>query len=230
MGAADSRRRLVIAIDGPSGSGKTTVSRLLAEELGLRYVDTGAMYRAVALAVYEAGIDIESAEAIETFCSEVAVEYDTDTGAIVINGKDYTGEIRSLEAGRAASIVSSKSAVRRLLVDYQRGLAREGAVVMEGRDIGTVVLPGADLKIFLTAPSGVRAGRRHVELGPDVTAARVSSEIDARDRRDTTRTDSPLKKAEDALGIDTSSLDANGVVTKILGYIEERLPIEDIHS
>ena len=224
------KNSLVIAIDGPSGSGKTTVSRRLAEELGFRYVDTGAMYRAVALSVYEAGVDIESDAALDAFCSEATVEYVVETGAISVNGKDYTDKIRSLEAGRAASVVSSKSPVRRLLVDYQRGLAKGGSLVMEGRDIGTVVLPGADLKIFLTAEHGVRAGRRHGELGPGVTAAHVSVEIDARDRRDTERADSPLKKADNAVSIDTGSLDVEGVVGHILDCIEERFSHEDIHS
>ena len=221
MGSEGSKRPLVIAIDGPSGSGKTTVSRRLAEELGFRYVDTGAMYRAVALSVDEAGVDIENDAALAAFCSEAAVEYDAETGSIHVNGKDYTAKIRSLEAGRIASVVSPKRAVRRLLVDYQRSLAKRGSLVMEGRDIGTVVLPGADLKIFLTAEHGVRAGRRHVELGPGVTGERVSEEMDARDRRDTERADSPLKKADDAVSIDTSSLDVEGVVAHILDCIAD---------
>ena len=222
--------RLVIAVDGPSGSGKSTISRLLAEELGLSYVDTGAMYRAVALSVDEAGVDIEDEAALQAFCSKPLVEYDVDTASISVNGKDYTSLIRSLEAGRLASIVSSKAPVRRLLVGYQQSLAGGGAIVMEGRDIGTVVLPGADIKVFLTASHEVRAGRRQVDLGPEVTGAKVSKEIDARDTRDTTRVDSPLKRAEDALSIDTSALDIEGVLQKIRNYIEERFGDEDIYS
>ncbi len=212
----------IIAIDGPSGSGKTTVSRRLAEELGFRYVDTGAMYRAVALSVTMAGVDIGNDAALVAFCSAATIEYEPATGAIIVNGKDYTGEIRSLEAGRAASVVSSKGPVRRFLVDYQRSLVRGGSLVMEGRDIGTVVLPEADIKIFLTASRDVRAGRRHGELGPGATRAHVSVEIDARDRRDTERADSPLKQADDAIAIDTSSLDVDGVVGRILDSIKGR--------
>jgi cytidylate kinase len=225
-----SKSSLVVAIDGPSGVGKTTVSRRLAGLLELSYVNTGAMYRALALAAQEAGVDIESDSALEEFCSGVKIRYDTSSGHVFVNGKEFTGEIRSLGAGRLASIVSSKTPVRKFLVDYQRSLALGGSLVMEGRDIGTVVLPDADLKVFLDAPHEVRARRRRLELGPDLSPGQVSEEINARDLRDTGRADSPLRKADGAICIDTGSLDIDGVVKRILGCIEELFDLEDIHS
>jgi cytidylate kinase len=228
--AFKSKRSLVVAIDGPSGVGKTTVSRRLSELLELRYVDTGAMYRALALSAHEAGVDIESAEALEEFCSGVKIRYDTSSGHVFVNGKDFTGEIRSLSAGRLASIVSSKTPVRKFLVDYQRSLATGGSLVMEGRDIGTIVLPDADIKIFLDAPHAIRARRRHLELETELSSEQVSEEINARDVRDAGRADSPLRKADSAICIDTGSLDIDGVIKRILGCIEERFGLEDIRN
>lgn len=224
------KRSLVVTIDGPSGVGKTTVSTRLAELLGLRYVNTGAMYRALALSAHEAGVDIESAEALEEFCSGLEIRYDTSSGRVFVNGEDKTGEIRSLSAGRLASIVSSKTPVRKFLVAYQRSLALGGSLVMEGRDIGTVVLPDADLKIFLDASHAVRARRRHLELETGLSSEQVSEEINARDVRDAGRADSPLRKADGAICIDTGSLDIDGVIKSILDCIEERFGLEDIHN
>ncbi len=224
------KRSLVVAIDGPSGVGKTTVSSRLSELLELRYVNTGAMYRALALSANEAGVDIESGPALAEFCSGVKIRYDTSSGHVFVNGKDKTSEIRSLNAGRLASIVSSKTPVREFLVNYQRSLALGGSLVMEGRDIGTVVLPDADVKIFLDAEHAVRARRRHLELGTELSNEQVSEEINARDVRDTGRTDSPLRKADGAICIDTGTLDIDGVIKRILGCIEERFGLEDIHN
>lgn len=214
---------IVIAIDGPSGVGKTTVSKLVAGRLALRYVDTGAMYRSLAVAATEAGVDIESDAALAEFCGRVKVSYGA-TGAMLLDGRDYSGEIRTEEAGALASIASSKKPVRDFLVDCQRRLGSDGGVVMEGRDIGTVVFPNADVKIFLDAPHSVRADRRSLELIVKGAAVEedVGRKIEERDRRDTERANSPLKKADDAVSIDTGGLDIEGVAAKILEVVAER--------
>ncbi|MFQ5464568.1 MAG: (d)CMP kinase [Thermodesulfobacteriota bacterium] len=219
-------RAVVVAVDGPGGVGKTTVSKLLAGRLGLGYVDTGAMYRAVALAAHRAGVDLESTEELSAFCSGAEVEYDAGAGSVRVNGEDYTGIIRTAEAGRLASIASSRAPVRRLLTGLQRELAREGSVVMEGRDIGTVVLPGADIKFFLDAPGGVRAGRRHGELSGEDLAS-VGRELAERDRRDSSRENSPLVMADDAIYVDTGNIDIEGVLAVLMDHMRRRGLIAD---
>lgn len=218
-------RAPIIAIDGPGGVGKSTLSKLLAEKLGLSYIDTGAMYRAFAVAANDAGVNFDDDIKIERFCSGTKVDYDTDTGAVSVNGVDYTSRIRTQEAGELASRSSSKKPVRKLLTEAQRRLGRSGGVVMEGRDIGTVVFPDADIKFFLDAPGEVRASRRHREL-VDADLKKVNEELTKRDTRDTERKNAPLFKAEDAIYIDTGDLSIEEVFGKLLDYIEKKGVIE----
>ncbi|MBI2413971.1 MAG: (d)CMP kinase [Deltaproteobacteria bacterium] len=211
------RRRPLIAIDGPSGVGKSTVAMALADKLGFRYINTGAMYRALGLAADEAGVDVTDNEALKRFCASVTLRFDTARNSLIINGRDFSADIKTQRAGSLASVSSANPSVRELLVSFQRSLGRDGGIVMEGRDIGTVVFPDAELKIFLDASHEVRALRRHLELkGNKDTRADVSAEIKERDRRDTERKESPLRMAEDAVRIDTSHLGINDVVEKAI--------------
>ncbi len=223
------RKGPVIAIDGPSGVGKTSVSKLVARRLGFRYVDTGAMYRAFAVAAKEAGVDIDSESALGRFASTATVTFD-DAGGVYVNGGDYTGKIRTEAAGAAASVVSARKKVREFLVGIQRRLGEDGRVVMEGRDIGTAVFPDADIKIFLDASHEIRAGRRALELESKGAGEDVSSGIKERDRRDRERKNSTLVRAQDAVLIDTGGLDIEGVVEKIMCHIKQRKIIGDIRS
>lgn len=227
-----SKKGPVIAIDGPSGVGKTTVSSLVAERLKIKYINTGSMYRAVALAANDAGIDLDDDNALKDFCSKLEAGYDEADGTMRLNGKDYTGRLRTQEAGQLASIVSSKKPVRDFLVAFQRKLGEAGSVVMEGRDIGTVVFPDADFKFFLDAPHEVRAKRRHIEIAEKEEAGskEVSAEIMERDKRDSERAHSPLRMAPDAFHIDTGELSIEGVVQKILNIVNERLRVGDFRS
>lgn len=217
------KQGFIIAIDGPSGVGKTTVSRMLARRLDYRYVDTGAMYRAFALAANESGVDLSSEDSLEGFTKRALIVYG-EGGTVLINGKDYTESIRTEEAGRLASTASSKKPVRAFLVAYQRTVGRGGSVVMEGRDIGTVVFPDADMKFFLDAPHDVRARRRHLELAGRSPSSEeeTSRKIEERDREDTSRENSPLKMAGDAIFIDTGGITAEEVVEKMLAAIRAR--------
>ncbi len=219
------RKGPVIAIDGPAGVGKTTVSRLLAQRLGLDYIDTGAMYRALAVSATDEGVDINSESELEKFCSRVKMRFDFDSGSIYVNDRDYTKRIREPVAGELASRVSEKEPVRRFLVAMQRGLGERGGVVMEGRDIGTVVFPDADLKIFLDASVGERALRRHrqIERSHGKSIEDTERALVERDRRDTSRAISPLKRAEDAVYIDTTHMTLEEVVDKIVKIFKERL-------
>lgn len=228
------RKAMVVAIDGPSGVGKTTVSARVAARLGYRYVNTGSMYRAVALAARDSWVDLSSDMMLGDFCKGMELVYEPETGRVSIDGTDYTDRLRSQEAGELASKVSAKRSVRECLVACQRALAVKGGVVMEGRDIGTDVFPEAEVKIFLDAPHEVRAKRRHMELvgkdSAEAGAGAVSREVEERDRRDRERQASPLRPAEGAILIDTASLSISEVVEKIVAAVNERLRVGDTDS
>jgi cytidylate kinase len=235
---ADSSRilkKLVIAIDGPAGSGKSTTARLVAEKLGYVYLDTGAMYRAVALKTLKMGINPADTPSVEALIDSTEVTLRMDDGklATILDGQDVTEEIRSPEVTRASSLVSSIRKVREAMVKQQRKIGAEGGVVVEGRDIGSVVFPNADLKIFLTASLAERALRRQRELraqGTNLDFHVVQKEISQRDEKDSTRDASPLLKAKDAIEIDTSSLtieeQVDLVVQRAKAIIRERSTIE----
>lgn len=223
-----SRKCPIIAVDGPSGVGKSSLSKLLARHFRLRYLDTGAMYRAVALKAYEMGIDLDDDKELKRFCSKLKIDVvdEDSTFKIYIDGEEYTDKIRLPLAGRLASVASSKLAVRETLIELQRVSGRDGGVILEGRDIGTVVFPGADVKFFLEATFQTRIKRRYKQLkekGMEVDMAMVEEEIRDRDCRDTTREFSPLKKAGDAITIDTSNYTLNEVYRIMVKEIERRL-------
>jgi CMP/dCMP kinase len=210
-----------IALDGPSGTGKSSVARAVAGRLGAAYLDTGAMYRAATVAILDAGVDPEDAEAVAAAVAATAIEVGTaaDTELVRVDGVDVAVRIRGPEVTRAVSAVSAVPAVRRRLVDQQRALvAAADAVVVEGRDIGTVVLPGATLKVYLTAAPEARAQRRAVQLGlttPD-EVAELAEDLRRRDEYDSSRADSPLRPAEDAVIVDSTHLDREGVVDRVV--------------
>lgn len=214
-------RRIVIAIDGPAGAGKSTIAKQTAKELDYTYVDTGAMYRTVGLLAREQGVALDDADALKTLIAglEFAFHWEGEALHTVVNGRDVSGLIRTPEAAMAASTVSKVPAVRAGLVERQRALAADGGVVMEGRDIGTVVFPDAELKVFLTASARVRGERRWKQMktrGDDsLSLDEVIAEIERRDHQDSTREIAPLRPAEDSVVLDTSKL-AIGRVRKAL--------------
>jgi CMP/dCMP kinase len=220
---------MIIAIDGPSGAGKSTLGKMLAKQLNLLYLDTGAMYRAVGLAVLQAGVGFDENEKIAGIAenSEIKLVGEPENLQIFLNGKDVSAEIRTNEVGQAASIVSTISEVRRILVEHQRALGKysSNGAVLDGRDIGSVVFPNADVKFFLTAKPEARARRRYEE---DLAKQRAVSyeqtfaEIKERDERDVSRADSPLMIAEDAVVIDTSELDLREVFAQMMQIVQER--------
>ena len=221
------RRRPCIAIDGPVGAGKSTIARLVARELGYTYIDSGAMYRALAWAARGKGITDDPAPVLELL-REAKIELrprPDGLNEVFVDGRDITGEIRTPEISQLASKLSAMPAVRRKMVALQQAMARAGGVVMEGRDIQTVVLPEAEVKIFLTAPARERAERRWKELrerGLQADVDQVLADIEARDQRDSTRADSPLRAAPDAVHVDTGGLSIEQVAQKVLEMAKKR--------
>lgn len=215
--------RDVIALDGPSGTGKSTVARGLARRLGFRYLDTGAMYRAVTWAVLRDGVDPGDAGAVTELARRTRVEVSTDPDQprVSVNGQPVDREIRSAAVTVAVSPVSATPGVREVLVAAQRELIGDGRVVAEGRDIGTVVAPGAPLKVFLTASADARAHRRSRQDGTGDHRATVA-DLDRRDTYDSTRKHSPLRAADDAVHVDTTALNVHEVVQRLVDLARER--------
>lgn len=220
---------MIIAIDGPSGAGKSTLGKMLAKNLNLLYLDTGAMYRAVGLAVLQNGLSFEDKAKIAEIAenSEIKLTGEPENLQIFLDGKDVSADIRTNEVGQAASIVSTISEVRKILVEHQRNLGKNSptGAVLDGRDIGSVVFPNADIKFFLTAKPEARARRRYeedLEKGRAVSYEQTFKEIKERDERDVSREDSPLMIAEDAVVIDTSELDLREVFEQMMAFVREK--------
>jgi CMP/dCMP kinase len=218
-------RGLVVAIDGPSGAGKSTAGRALAARFGYTFLDTGAMYRALALRAQPAGAPLDDEAALARLAEGIRIEFEPGGHGVRVDGEDVGPALRAREVSAAASRVSVHPAVRRCMVARQREMGREGGVVLDGRDIGTAVFPDADVKFFLDADPHRRALRRQRELAAAGAAADVEaieSEIRARDRADSTRTDSPLTRAADAVSLDTTELEPAEVVERMAALVEER--------
>jgi CMP/dCMP kinase len=213
-------KRITVAIDGPAGSGKSTLARRIAAKLGYAYVDTGAMYRAIALWALRTKVALSDMHRLEQLAKEARIEFNSDSSAVLLNGEDVTQEIRKPEIGAAASKISQVAAVRRALVAKQRAIGEQTSVVMEGRDIGSVVFPDATVKIFLDAQSDKRTERRAQELS--LPADAVAKQIHERDRRDRTRSESPLVQAPDAVYVDTTALTIDEVEAALLKLIRDR--------
>ncbi len=220
--------QLVVAVDGPGGSGKSTVARALARRLGVRYLDTGAMYRAVTLLTLRHRLDIEDAPAVAELAerASLCVATDPDTPAVVLDGVDVSAEIRSRPVTSAVSVVAAVPAVRKRLVEQQRAIigSAPAGIVVEGRDIGTVVVPDASLKVFLTASTEERARRRSTEIGEagDDAVAQTMAELGRRDALDSRRVDSPLSQAADAFVVDSTELSVDQVVDVIVAELAQR--------
>ncbi len=216
-----------IAVDGPAGAGKSTISKRLAEKLSFIYVDTGAMYRVIAYYLLTHGIPGEDEEAVGRALDEIgiAIGYEDGSQRVFLNGEDVSDEIRMEEVGNMASVVSTYPAVREKLLDLQRDLAEKNDVIMDGRDIGTCILPNAQLKIYLTASVHTRALRRYMELaekGEQADPAQIERDIEERDRRDMNREIAPLRAAGDAVRVDSSEMTIDEVVETICRLYEER--------
>ena len=228
MDNKDRKRNISVAVDGPSGSGKSTLSRAAAKELSLVYVDTGAIYRTTALHILRRGADPGDAAAVAALLPEVGITLSYDAAGVqrmCLNGEDVTELIRTQEVSMAASAVSAYPVVRAFLLEMQRELARRHSVIMDGRDIGTVVLPEADVKIFLTAGSEIRARRRWLELqerGTPRDWEQLLRETRERDEKDANRAESPLRPAADSVLLDTSELDFAQSLGRIIEIIRER--------
>lgn len=216
-----------IAIDGPAGAGKSTIAKLIAKKKQFIYVDTGAMYRAMALFLLRNQVDPSDAEKISETCKEadITIRYENGEQVVLLNGENVNGLIRTEEVGNMASASSVNGDVRQKLVELQRQLAADANVVMDGRDIGTCVLPGADVKVYLTASSAVRAKRRYDELaakGEPCNYEEIEQKIIERDERDMNREISPLKKAEDAVLLDSSDMTIDEVADAIIGLCRKQ--------
>lgn len=216
-----------IAIDGPAGAGKSTIAKLIAKKLGYIYVDTGAMYRAMALYLLRCGIKEGETDKIGEACQDarITISYSGGEQQVLLNGENVNGLIRTEEVGNMASSSSAVLSVRKKLVELQKELAGQSDVVMDGRDIGTCVLPDADCKIYLSADASVRAKRRYDELsqkGIPSDLSKIQEDIEERDRRDMTRENSPLVKAEDAVFLDSSHMTIEEVAEKVIGLIKAK--------
>ncbi len=217
-----------VAIDGPAGAGKSTIAKSLSKKLGVIYVDTGAMYRAMALYLLREGVDMEDAAAISAKCqdADITIRFVDGTQQVILNGENVSGLIRTEQVSNMASRSSVNPDVRKKLVELQHALAQKESLVMDGRDIGTVVLPDAQVKIYLTASSAVRAKRRYEELiakGEQADLAQIEADIIERDHRDMTREISPLKQAEDAVLVDTSDMTIEEVEAKLCSIVNEKV-------
>lgn len=217
-----------VAIDGPAGAGKSTIARTVAGQLEMIYVDTGAMYRAMALYMLREQVALQDVDGIAEKCqhADITIRYEQGTQVVLLNGENVNGLIRTEEVGNAASVVSPIAEVREKMKRLQQELAAENDCVMDGRDIGTCVLPNAQLKIYLTASSQVRARRRYLELearGEQGDLARIQADIEERDYRDMHRENSPLMQAEDAVLVDTSDMTIEEAVEAVLGLCRQRM-------
>lgn len=225
----DGMKKISVAIDGPAGAGKSTIARRLAQELGYRYVDTGAIYRTVAYFMDLWGVSPKDVDAVNRYIDELTVKIQyADDGVqhMLMNGMDVTDDIRTPEISQKASLISAHACVREMLLDMQREIAEQYNVIMDGRDIGTVVLPKATMKIFLTASAEIRAKRRCDELnakGQKVDYGKILKEIQQRDYQDTHREIAPLKLARDSIKVDTSDLGIDEVVAKIKEIILQKV-------
>ena len=220
-----------IAIDGPAGAGKSTMAKRLAKELGYQYVDTGAIYRTVAYFLDLWGVSPKDIDGVTRYIDELTINIEYDEEGVqhmIMNGMDVTGEIRTQDISQKASLVSAHAIVRDMLLDMQRDVAKQYNVIMDGRDIGTVVLPKADVKIFLTASAEVRAKRRTEELlakGQKAKYETVLKEIVQRDYQDTHRPIAPLKMAKDSVKVDTSEMDVETVMATIKEIVGKKIPV-----
>ena len=219
-------RSITIAIDGPASSGKGTVARTVARRLNYAYIDTGAMYRSVALAAQRRGLDLAHADELGQLTTTLEFQFRwSGSGLLVIvNGEDWSDAIRTETVGKGASDVAVHAPVRAALLERQRALAQEGGIVMDGRDIGSVVLPDADLKIFLDASVDERARRRHAELvarGLDVSLDTIRNEVSERDHQDRTRAEAPLIQTEDAVYLDTTAMSAEASAEQIVQMVSD---------
>ena len=224
-------KTISIAIDGPAGAGKSTIAKRLAKELGFYYVDTGAIYRTVAYFMDLLGISPKDVDGVERYIDELTIElvYDEEGAQhMLMNGMDVTDDIRTPDISQKASLVSAHAVVREVLLDMQRDVAKHYNVIMDGRDIGTVVLPKAQVKIFLTASAEVRAKRRFDELqakGSKERYEKVLKELQQRDYQDSHRAIAPLKQAKDAIKVDTDQLDIDGVVSAIRQIVIQKVEL-----